>query len=92
MQDCGSQRLTKGQVDFIMSEVVNFQSETSYVEKSLSPKMLFFGLNGTGRTEPDGKVEFKLWDRVVNCRSDCACPLGWRGTVVGIVPESKGSQ
>ena len=47
--------------------------------------MLFFGLNGIGRTEPDGKVDFKLWDRVVNCRSDCACPLGWRGTVIGIV-------
>ena len=34
-------------------------------------------------------VEFKLWDRVVNCRSDIACPLGWRGTVVGLVEESK---
>ena len=90
MQECGSKRLNKDEVDFIVKSVEKFEPTETFVEKSLSPKMLFFGLNGIGRTEPDGKVDFKLWDRVVNCRSDCACPLGWRGTVIGIVPETKG--
>merc|ERR1712131_525330 len=89
MQECGSKRLNKDEVDFIVKFFDIFEPTDSFVEKSLSPKMLFFGLNGIGRTEPDGKVDFKLWDRVVNCRSDCACPLGWRGTVIGIVPETK---
>ena len=91
MQECGSKRLNKDEVDFIVKSVEKFEPTETFVEKSLSPKMLFFGLNGIGRTEPDGKVDFKLWDRVVNCRSDCACPLGWRGTVIGIVPETKGT-
>ena len=53
MQDCGSERLTKDEVDFITQSVESFEVETTIVEKSLSPKMIFVGLNGVGRTEPD---------------------------------------
>ena len=53
MQDCGSERLTKHEVDFITQSVTSFEVETTIVEKSLSPKMIFVGLNGVGRTEPD---------------------------------------
>lgn len=90
MQECGLERLQKSEVQFIIESTEAFEIEKSSAEKTISPKMLFYGLHGTGRTEPDGKAKFGLWDRVVNCRSDCAVPLGWRGTIIGLIPESKG--
>ena len=90
MQECGLERLGRDEVEFIVKEADSYEVTKSNIEKSLSPKMLFYGLNGIGRTEPDGKAKFGLWDRIVNCRCDGAVPLGWRGTVVGLVPESKG--
>ena len=92
MQECGLERLQKDEVKFITDSIESFTIQKSSAEKTMSPKMLFYGLHGTGRTEPDGKAKFALWDRVVNCRSDCAVPLGWRGTVIGLIPESKGMQ
>ena len=91
MAECGSERLTKEETTFIAETVDAFVPEKSVVEKTISPKMLFYGLNGIGRSEPDGKATFAMWDRVINCRNDCAVPLGWRGTVIGVVPESRGS-
>ena len=91
MAECGSERLTKEETTFIAETVDAFVPERSVVEKTISPKMLFYGLNGIGRSEPDGKATFAMWDRVINCRNDCAVPLGWRGTVIGVVPESRGT-
>lgn len=87
--ECGIERLSKAEIDaliVLVDEAKSVETKT-FVEKEFAPKLLFANIEGVGRTEPDGKTKFTLWDRVVNCRNDTAVPLGWQGTVIGTIPE-----
>ncbi|CAG5086426.1 Oidioi.mRNA.OKI2018_I69.PAR.g11207.t1.cds [Oikopleura dioica] len=87
--ECGIERLSKTEIDALVKLVDHAKAnETKVVlKKNFSPKLLYAHVDGVGRTDPDGKTKFTLWDRVVNCRGDTAVPLGWQGTVIGTIPE-----
>ena len=83
--ECGIERLSKIEIDALVKLVDHVKANETkvIVKKNFSPKALYANIEGVGRTDPDGKTKFSLWDRVVNCRGDTAVPLGWQGTVIG---------
>ncbi|XP_037279840.2 5'-3' exoribonuclease pacman isoform X2 [Rhipicephalus microplus] len=95
-QDCtkvarvksGAQLLDEGVVHAIEETVKRAKSTQPPQEVLLDvhPKHLYRPGLQFGWVPPDPKATYSLFDRVVNVRENIAVPLGYRGTIIGLLP------
>ncbi|KAL1426536.1 hypothetical protein MTO96_018272 [Rhipicephalus appendiculatus] len=84
----GAQLLDEGVVQAI-EETVNRAKSTEPPQEVLldvHPKHLYRPGLQYGWVPPDMKATYNLFDRVVNVRENIAVPLGYRGTIIGLLP------
>lgn len=59
------------------------------IKMLVRPHLLYQPLEAQAMLIPDANATYELFDRVINIRDGYSVPLGFRGTVIGILPASK---
>lgn len=84
----GAMLLDEGVIKAI-EETINRAKDTEPPQEVLldvQPKHLYQPGLQYGWVPPDPKAAYQLFDRVVNVRENIAVPVGYRGTVIGLLP------
>ncbi|KAH7957114.1 hypothetical protein HPB52_015484 [Rhipicephalus sanguineus] len=84
----GALLLDEGVVQAI-EETINRAKSTEPPQEVLldvHPKHLYRPGLQHGWVPPDAKATYHLFDRVVNVRENISVPLGYRGTIIGLLP------